>query len=125
MADLEAVARALLRGGRSLAEATRAEAERVLAELVARGELGREEAAEIEAAVGQAAETHERWLDERVLAPLRSAWRSAATSVGRAVAGAEDAPARDELRERLGAIEARLDRIERALAGRSASGRED
>lgn len=117
MADLDAIARALLRGGKGLADATRAEAERVLAELVARGELGRDEAAQIEAAVAQAAETHQRWLDERLLAPLRDAWRRAAGSLG-AVAGAGEAPAADELRERLRAIEARLDRIERALAGR-------
>ena len=122
MADLESIARSLLRGGGALAESAREEAQRVLAELVARGDLGREEAAEIEKAVRDAAEQHRRWLDERVIAPLRGAWRSAAETVARAAA---DAPARaaapdprDEIRERLAAIEERLARIERALAER-------
>jgi polyhydroxyalkanoate synthesis regulator phasin len=125
MADLESIARLVLRGGSSLAESARAEAQRVLEELVARGDLGRAEAADIEAAVLEAAETHRRWLDERVVGPLRGAWRSTAEAVGRAAgeagagqAGAGDAQARDELRARLAAIEERLARIERALAGR-------
>jgi polyhydroxyalkanoate synthesis regulator phasin len=119
MADLESIARALLRGGGSLSESARAEAQRVLEELVARGDLGREEAAEIEAAVLDAAEVHRRWLDERVVAPLRGAWRSAADAVGRAATEAGEAPAdRDGVRARLDAIEERLARIERALAER-------
>lgn len=116
MADLESIARTLLRGGGDLAESARAEAQRVLAELVARGDLGREEAAEIEAAVLDAAETHRQWLEARVLGPLRGAWRGAVEAVGRS--GAESPPAADEVRERLAAIEARLERIERALLDR-------
>jgi len=120
MADLESIARMVMRGGSSMAESARAEAQRVLEELVARGDLGRAEAADIEAAVLDAAETHRRWLDERVAGPLRGAWRSAAEAVGRAAgeAGLAEAPARDELRARLDGIEERLARIERALAGR-------
>jgi len=120
MADLESIARMVMRGGSSMAESARAEAQRVLEELVARGDLGRAEAADIEAAVLDAAETHRRWLDERVVGPLRGAWRSAAEAVGRAAgeAGLAEAPARDELRARLDGIEERLARIERALAGR-------
>ncbi|MEB2343563.1 MAG: hypothetical protein OZ948_02350 [Deltaproteobacteria bacterium] len=121
MADLEAIARVLVRGGGALAESARAEARRVLEELVARGDLGRAEAAEIEEAVVAAAETHRRWLDERVVAPLRGVWRSTAEAVGRAAreAGRDAAaPADEGLRARLAAIEERLARIERALAGR-------
>lgn len=120
MADLESIARMLMRSGGALAESARAEAQRVLEELVKRGDLGRAEAAEIEEAVVAAAEAHRRWLDERVVAPLRGAWRGAAEAVGRAgsEARATTAPADDELRARLAAIEERLARIERALAGR-------
>ncbi|HEY8492970.1 MAG TPA: hypothetical protein VIN04_03685 [Myxococcota bacterium] len=120
MADLESIARLLLRGGSGLAESARAEARRVLDELVARGDLGRAEAEELEAAVRKAAETHQRWLEERVVAPLRGAWRGAAEAAGRAAgrAGRGDAAALDDLRARLDAIEERLARIERALTGR-------
>lgn len=119
MADLESIARLLLRGGSGLAESARAEARRVLDELVARGDLGRAEAEELEAAVRQAAETHQRWLEERVVAPLRGAWRGVAEAAGRAAgAGRGDTTAHDELRARLDAIEERLARIERALTGR-------
>jgi len=121
MADLEAIARLLVRGGGTVAESARAEAQRVLAELVARGDLGREEAADLEAAVVEAAEAHGRWLDERVVGPLRGAWRGVAHAVGRAIAereGEAPRPEEDELRARLAAIEERLARIERALAGR-------
>lgn len=114
----------LVRGGGALAESARAEARRVLEELVARGDLGQDEATEIEEAVADAAETHRRWLDERVMAPLRGAWRSTAEAVGRAASEAgrgTAAPADDDLRARLGAIEERLARIERALAGRDRS----
>jgi polyhydroxyalkanoate synthesis regulator phasin len=124
MADLESIVRMLVRGGGSLAESARAEAQRVLEELVARGDLGRAEAAEIEEAVVAAAEAHRRWLDERVVAPLRGAWRSASDAVGRAAAESE-APAgraEDEVRARLAAIEERLARIEQALVGRSREG---
>lgn len=110
MADLGAIARLLVRGGGTLADAARAEARRVLEELVARGDLGREEAARLETAVAEAAETHRRWLDERVAGPLRELLRGAAEAVGR---GADD-----ELRARLAALEERLARIEQALAGR-------
>lgn len=116
MADLESIARILLRGSASLAEDARAEARRVLEELVARGDVAREEAAEIEAAVLDAAEAHRRWLDERVTGPLRGAWRRLAEAVAR---GAAEAGAGDgELPARLAAIEERLARLERALAGR-------
>lgn len=120
MADLESIARMVLRGGSSVAESARAEAQRVLEELVARGDLGRAEAADIEAAVLDAAEAHRRWLDERVVGPLRGAWRNATEAAARAAAepGRAQVPAGDELRARLAAIEERLARIERALAGR-------
>jgi polyhydroxyalkanoate synthesis regulator phasin len=124
MADLESIVRLLARRGGSVAESARAEAQRMLEELVARGELGRAEAQEIEDAVRKAAETHARWLDERVVAPLRGAWRSAAEAAGRAAAAQQReapaaAPAGDDVRARLDAIEERLARIERALAGRA------
>lgn len=124
MADLESIVRLLARRGGSVAESARAEAQRVLEELVARGELGRAEAQEIEDAVRKAAETHARWLDERVVAPLRGAWRSAAEAAGRAAAAPEEpraptsSPAGDDVCARLDAIEERLAGIERALAGR-------
>lgn len=119
MADLGSIARLLVRGGGTLAESARAEAERVLAELVARGDLSREEAAEIEAAVLDAAEAHRRWLDERVVGPLRGAWRGLAEAMGRSAAEpAPGAAAGGDLAARLAAIEERLARIERALAGR-------
>jgi polyhydroxyalkanoate synthesis regulator phasin len=116
VADLESIARLLLRGGTSLAESARDEARRILEELVVRGDLGADEAAEIEAAVLDAASAHRRWVDERLVGPLRGALRGAAEAAGRATAAAA-APG-DELRARLGAIEARLDRIEQVLRGR-------
>jgi polyhydroxyalkanoate synthesis regulator phasin len=141
MADLESIARTLLRGGGDLAESARAEAQRVLEELVARGDLGREEAAQIEAAVLDAAETHRQWLEARVSGPLRGAWRgvveavragaaaeSEAAGLGSGGPAAASRPSSDpltrallssiEVRERLHAIEERLERIERALLER-------
>jgi polyhydroxyalkanoate synthesis regulator phasin len=121
VADLEAIARLLARGGSSLADSAGAEARRVLDELVARGDLGRDEADRIEAAVREAAEQHRRWVDERVIGPLRRALRGVVTTAGQAVAsasGARGAPAGDDVAARLAAIEERLARIEGALAGR-------
>ena len=71
------------------------------------GDLLRAEADEIERGVARAAESQGRWVDERVLTPLRNALRAAAAP---AAAGG--------IAERLAAIEARLDRIEAALASR-------
>jgi polyhydroxyalkanoate synthesis regulator phasin len=103
MADLESLARWLTQGSRALGEGARGEARRVLDVLVDRGDLSRDEADEIEAAVAQAADGHRRWLDERVLAPLRAAF-----------GGTQ----RDALEARLAALEERLARIEAALARR-------
>jgi polyhydroxyalkanoate synthesis regulator phasin len=79
----------------------------VLDVLVERGDLSRAEADELERGVAQAAESQGRWIDERVLAPLRNALRGASTPAG---AGGIEA--------RLTALEERLARIEAALASR-------
>ena len=100
--DLEALTRWLARGGRAVGEGARGEARRVLAVLVERGDLSRAEADEIEAGIGQAADTHQRWLDERVLGPLGRGLRAATGTSG--------------VDARLAAIEARLARIEAALS---------
>lgn len=113
VADLESLLRLVTRG----AAGAREEARRVLDELVARGDLDRAEADEIEAAVRSAVETHRRWLDERVVGPLRSAWRRA----GGAAAARAEASGADALAARLDAIEARLARIERALGAPGAA----
>jgi polyhydroxyalkanoate synthesis regulator phasin len=117
MADLESIARLLLRGGASLAESARAEAQRVVDELRARGDLGVDEAEEIEAAVREAVEANTRWLDERVVEPLRGVWRGATEAARRAAA--EGSGTDDEIRARLAALEERLTRIERRLGGGS------
>ena len=111
MVDFESLARRLAGGAQSLGEGARGEARRVLDVLVERGDVSRAEADEIEAAVAGAAETQRRWVDENVLAPLSRALRGVAKA---AAPGAGDAA----LHERLAAIEARLERIERALAKR-------
>lgn len=104
--DLDSLARLLARGAQGASEGARREARRVLAVLVERGDLSRAEADEIEAAVGQAADTHRRWLDESVLAPL-----------GRTLRGIAGAGA-GGLDTRLAALEERLARIEAWLATR-------
>lgn len=112
MADLDALSRWLARGARSVADAlaesagdgARAEAQRALDVLRERGDLSGAEAARLEAAVADAALTQARWVDERVLAPLARAVRSARGE--------------DAVIARLEALEARLDRLERALARR-------
>ena len=116
MSDRESIARLLLRGGAALAESARAEAQRVVEELRARGDLGADEAEEIEAAVREAVDANTRWLDERVVEPLRGAFRSATEAARRATAAGagED----EELRARLAALEERLARIERLLDDR-------
>lgn len=106
MADLGSIFESLARGARSLGdpEAALAEARRIVAELVARGDLSREEAAQLEQAVLGAAAANRRWLDERVVGPLRG---GLARTLGS-----------DALAARLDALEARLARIETLLAGR-------
>jgi polyhydroxyalkanoate synthesis regulator phasin len=116
VADLRALVQLVSRG----AESARAEARRVVDELVARGDLGREEAAAIEAAVADAVDANRRWLDERVLRPLREALASArAGARASEPAPAEGAgpPLPAALDARLAALEARLERIERKLDG--------
>jgi hypothetical protein len=115
MVDFEALARRLAGGAQSLGEGARGEARRVLEVLVERGDLSRAEADEIEAAVANAAESQRRWLDETVLAPLGRALRGVAKAA--APAGG------DSIAQRLAAIEARLDAIERALSRRDEPGR--
>jgi len=119
MADLEALVRLLTRG----AEAARGEASRILDELVARGDLSRVEADEALARVQEAVEVNRRWLDERVVSPLRDALRGAGGALRRVL----DDPAhpggrREELLARLAALEARLARVEARLDGRGAPG---
>jgi polyhydroxyalkanoate synthesis regulator phasin len=123
MVDFESLADRLAGGGQSLAQslaqalaqslgtAARGEARRVLDVLVERGDLSLAEADEIETAVAGAAETQRRWIDENVLSPLGRALRGVANS---AAPSAESGA----LHDRLAAIEARLERIERALAKR-------
>jgi hypothetical protein len=111
MVDFESLARRLAGGAQSLGEGARGEARRVLDVLVERGDLSRAEADEIETAVAGAAETQRRWVDENVLSPLGRALRG----VAKAAAPAAGSGA---LHDRLAAIEARLERIERALARR-------
>jgi polyhydroxyalkanoate synthesis regulator phasin len=104
--DLDSLAQMLARGAHGASDGARREARRVLDVLVERGDLSRAEADEIEAAVARAADTHRRWLDETVLAPL------ARTLRGFAGAGASGLDAR------LAALEERLARIEAWLAVR-------
>jgi len=115
MVDFESLARRLAGGGQSLAQSlgagARGEARRVLDVLVERGDLSRAEADEIETAVAVAAETQRRWVDENLLSPLGRTLRGVAKA---AAPGAGDGA----LHDRLAAIEARLERIERALAKR-------
>lgn len=111
MVDFESLARRLAGGAQSLGEGARGEARRVLDVLVERGDLSRAEADEIETAVAGAAETQRRWVDEKVLSPLGRALRGMATA-------AAPAAGSGALHDRLAAIEARLERIERALARR-------
>ena len=111
MVDFESLARRLAGGAQSLGEGARGEARRVLDVLVERGDLSRAEADEIETAVAGAAETQRRWVDENVLSPLGRALRGMATA-------AAPAAGSGALHDRLAAIEARLERIERALARR-------
>lgn len=93
-------------------EAARAEARRILDELVERGDVGAGEAAEIERAVHEAVEANRRWLDARVVGPVR---RAAERLVAASREG-ELAPRLDALAARLEAIETRLARIEERLA---------
>jgi polyhydroxyalkanoate synthesis regulator phasin len=111
MVDFESLARRLAGGAQSLGEGARGEARRVLDVLVERGDLSRAEADEIETAVAGAAETQRRWVDENVLSPLGRARRGVATA-------AAPAAGSGALHDRLAAIEARLERIELALARR-------
>jgi polyhydroxyalkanoate synthesis regulator phasin len=105
--DLDSLARLLARGTRGATEGARTEARRVLDVLVERGDLSRAEADEIETAVAQAADTHRRWIDESVLAPL-----------GRTLRGFTGTSATG-LDARLAKLEERLARIEQWLAERS------
>ena len=91
----------------SSADALRADARRALDELVARGDLSAEEARALEEGVAGALERSHAFVSTNVLAPLR------------AVLGSLGAPgARDaELSARLDALDERLARIERRLAG--------
>mgnify|MGYP006317484309 FL=1 len=111
MVDFESLARSFAGGAQSLGAGARAEARRVLDVLVDRGDLSRAEADEIEAAIADAAETQRRWVDENLLSPLGRALRGVARA---AAPGARN----DALLDRLAAIEARLEGIERALAKR-------
>jgi len=115
MVDFESLARRLAGGSHSLAQSlgagARGEARRVLDVLVERGDLSRAEADEIETAVAGAAETQRRWVDENVLLPLGRALHGVAKTTA---PGAGDAA----LHDRLITIEARLERIESALAKR-------
>jgi polyhydroxyalkanoate synthesis regulator phasin len=79
MADLDALVRLLTRG----ADAARGEARRILDELVARGDLSRAEADEALARVQEAVEVNRRWLDERVVSPLRDVLRGAGDALRR------------------------------------------
>jgi polyhydroxyalkanoate synthesis regulator phasin len=117
MADLEALVRLLTRG----AEAARGEARRILDELVGRGDLSRAEADEIDARVREAVDANRRWLDERVVSPLRDALRGAGGALRRALDDdPRPGPRDDALLARLAALEARLARVEARLAGRGA-----
>ena len=111
MVDFESLARRFAGGAQSLGAGARGEARRVLDVLVERGDLSRTEADEIEAAIADAAETQRRWVDENLLSPLGRALRGVARA---AAPGARN----DALLDRLAAIEARLEGIERALAKR-------
>ncbi len=111
MVDFESLARRLAGGAQSLGEGARGEARRVLDVLVERGDLSRAEADEIETSVAGAAETQRRWVDDNVLSPLGRALRGVAKA-------AAPSAALDTVQDRLAAIEARLERIERALAKR-------
>jgi polyhydroxyalkanoate synthesis regulator phasin len=111
MVDFESLARRLAGGAQSLGAGARGEARRVLDVLVERGDLSRAEADEIEAAVADAAETQRRWVDENLLSPLGRALRGLAKA-------AAPAARSEALLDRLAAVEARLERIERALAQR-------
>ena len=111
MVDFESLARRLAGGAQALGGGARGEARRVLDVLVERGDLSRAEADEIETAVAGAAETQRRWVDENVLSPLGRALRGMATA-------AAPAAGSGALHDRLAAIEARLERIERTLARR-------
>jgi len=119
MADLEALVRLLTRG----AEAARGEARRILDELVARGDLSRAEADEALARVQEAVDANRRWLDERVVSPLRDALRGAGGALRRALdEEARPGGRREDLLARLAALEARLARVEARLEGRGAPG---
>src|SRR5262249_41706225 len=120
MADLEALVRLMTRG----AEAARGEARRILDELVARGDLSRAEADEALARVQEAVDANRRWLDERVVSPLRDALRGAGGALRRALdEEARPGGRREDLLARLAALEARLARVEARLEGRGAPGR--
>ncbi|HTY18015.1 MAG TPA: hypothetical protein VMH82_09830 [Myxococcota bacterium] len=114
MADLEALVRLLTRG----AEAARGEASRILDELVARGDLSRAEADLALERVREAVEANRRWLDERVVAPLRDALRGAGGALRRALdeAPRDGGPREDALLARFAALEERLARVEARLA---------
>jgi polyhydroxyalkanoate synthesis regulator phasin len=114
MADLETLTRLLVRGAASARE----DARRVLDELVARGDLSREEALEIEAAVLDAVEANRRWLDERLVTPLRGVVTGAAQAIGRALAEAAPRGGSAAVADRLEALERRLARLEELLARR-------
>lgn len=93
--------------GRSTA-AVRHDAQRALEELVSRGDLSTEEARAIEQAVESAVERSTTFVSENVLEPLRAV-------LGAVVPGGS-APD-EELLARLDALDARLARIERRMAG--------
>lgn len=78
----------------------------MLAVLVERGDLSADEAHRIEAGIVDATETHRRWIEERVVAPLGRILRGAAGN--------------GDLEARLAAMEERLARIEAVLTGRDA-----
>ena len=105
----------ITRGTKSVRE----DARRALHELVSRGDLSAEEAQALESAVTEAIDRSTSFVSENVLTPLRAVAEGLGT-LATPAAGAGD----EALRERLDALDARLERIERQLAARGDGGRE-
>lgn len=91
------------------AAAVREDARRALHELVSRGDLSSEEAGALEQAIEDALGRSATFVSENVLAPLG------------ALLGEIVSPSDAELRERLEALDRRLERIERHLRERDAA----